>query len=707
MNKLRKKSINKWIIDTGLTVLALFFAYIFAMSGVAQNLEHKFYDLRFEVRGELSMVNSDIVIVAIDDQTFATLKRKWPFPRAYFARVLRNLNAAGAKLIVVDVEFTEDSILNPDEDRRLVEATQDVGNVVYAGKIAIEFGRNNVLNRYIFDPIDPLLNAGATWGFTNVSHDLDGFIRKYILFQFYGGKIYLPLAIEAVRVLKNIDNRDIKVYFQDNFFLGSLEIPKYSFDSMLINYFGPTRTFPTYSFASVLDDADFNLGHDEDTNIFEIHKQAGIFKDKIVLIGVSAEELQDNQFTPFFDYDGKKRKMPGVEMHANALNAIITNNHVRAAPFYVEFIILVLLSVIAMILSKMSKPHRGIIGLGVIVVVFVTLVFILFMQFHIWMQIITHLVVMIFSFGFHITHRVFNEQREKGIYRKTFQQYVAQSVVDTMLNTGEIPTFGGERRLLTVLFSDIRSFTTFSEKYKPEFVVKHLSEYLSTMVKIIFRHDGTLDKFVGDEIMALYGAPYYFDNHAERACVTALDMLDELRYLQKRWQQKKVEGFQIGIGINTGKMIVGNLGSAQLFDYTVIGDEVNLGARLENANKFYHTNIIISEATYRCVNGNTIARMLDIVRVKGKTKPVKIYEMLGIYSIPSQDKELLIDAFAYAVELFHARRWFLALKQFQQILRYYPHDGPSRVYIRRCLDFLEQSPPDNWDGIFKLGYVES
>lgn len=702
MNKLRKKSINKWVIDAGLTVLALFFAYIIAMSGVAQNLEHKFYDLRFEVRGEFPMQNSDIVIVAIDDQTFASLKRKWPFPREYFARVLRNLKTAGAKLIVVDVEFTEESFLNPADDSSLVAATQEVGSVVYAGKIAIEYGSNDILNRYILDPIDPLLEAGAMWGFANVNHDLDGFIRKYILFQFYGGKIYLPLALEAVRVLNKIDNSDIKVYFQDNFFLGPFKIPKYSFDSMLINYFGPTRTFPTYSFASVLDDVNFYLGEDEDTNIFEIHKQSGIFKDKIVLIGVSAEELQDNQFTPFFDYDGKKRKMPGVEMHANALHAILTDNYMRAAPFYIEFTILVLLSIIGMIFSKLSKPHRGIIGLGVTVVVFVTVAFFLFIKLHVWMQIITHLVVLTFSFGFHITHRVFNEQREKGFYRKTFQQYVAQSVVDTMLNSGEIPRFGGERRLLTVLFSDIRSFTTFSEKYKPEFVVKHLSEYLSTMVKIIFRHDGTLDKFVGDEIMALYGAPYYFDNHAERACITALDMLDELRYLQKKWRQKKVEGFQIGIGINTGKMIVGNLGSAQLFDYTVIGDEVNLGARLENANKFYHTNIIISEATFHCVNGKTIARMLDIVRVKGKTRPVKIYEMLGIYSIPNQEKELLIDTFSYAVELFHSRKWLLALKQFQQILRYYPDDGPSRVYIRRCLDFLEKSPPDDWDGIFEL-----
>jgi adenylate cyclase len=222
------------------------------------------------------------------------------------------------------------------------------------------------------------------------------------------------------------------------------------------------------------------------------------------------------------------------------------------------------------------------------------------------------------------------------------------------------------------------------------------------MVDVIFRHDGTLDKFVGDEIMALYGAPYYFENHAERACLTALDMVAELRHLQKRWSQKQMEYFNIGIGINTGKVIVGNLGSIQLFDYTVIGDEVNLGARLESANKHYSTTIIISEKTYLEVKDKAVARELDIVRVKGKTKPVRIYELRGMYSLPAIEKELIIDIYTYALELFQGRNWVQALQQFRRILRYFPSDGPSRVYIRRCLDFIENPPPESWDGVFEF-----
>jgi adenylate cyclase len=311
-------------------------------------------------------------------------------------------------------------------------------------------------------------------------------------------------------------------------------------------------------------------------------------------------------------------------------------------------------------------------------------------------------ITLLLTYGFNIIHQVLTEQQEKGLYRKTFQQYVARSVVDTMLNSGELPRFGGERKNLTVLFSDIRSFTTFSEKYPPEAVVTHLTEYLSAMVDVIFRHDGTLDKFVGDEIMAVYGAPYYFDNHAERACVTALDMVAELRHLQKRWSQKQMEYFHIGIGINTGKVIVGNLGSIQLFDYTVIGDEVNLGARLEGANKHYSTTIIISEKTYQEVQGKAIVRELDQVRVKGKKKPVRIYELRGMHSLPSIEKELLVDIYSHGLELFQSRNWVPALKQFRRILRYFPSDGPSRVYIQRCLDFIEKPPPENWDGVFEF-----
>jgi len=269
-----------------------------------------------------------------------------------------------------------------------------------------------------------------------------------------------------------------------------------------------------------------------------------------------------------------------------------------------------------------------------------------------------------------------------------------------MLSSNELPKFGGERRELTILFSDIRKFTTFSENHSPEVVVSRLSEYLTAMVEVIFKHNGTLDKFVGDEIMAVYGAPLYFGDHAERACMTAMDMVDELRNIQKQWSADKKDFFHIGIGINTGSVIVGNLGSSQLFDYTVIGDEVNLGARLEGANKQYQTTVIISEGTYERVKHKAKVRELDYVRVVGKEKPIRIFELRGMHSVPQIEQDYIIDIFTEGLEAYRDRRWADALKEFRRVLRYFPSDGPAKVYTRRCLDFVENPPPLDWDGVY-------
>ncbi len=222
------------------------------------------------------------------------------------------------------------------------------------------------------------------------------------------------------------------------------------------------------------------------------------------------------------------------------------------------------------------------------------------------------------------------------------------------------------------------------------------------MVDVIFKYAGTLDKFVGDEIMAVYGAPHPYRNHAENACLTAVEMVARLRRLQRKWSARKQAFFQIGIGINTGKVIIGNLGSQQLFDYTVIGDDVNLGARLEGANKQYGTTIIISEATYKAVRKRAIVRELDMVRVKGKNRPVRIYELRGMRSLPRIERELIIDVYTQGLNYYKELKWYQALTQFKRVLRYFPTDGPSRVYIKRCLDFIENPPPENWDGVYEF-----
>jgi adenylate cyclase len=251
------------------------------------------------------------------------------------------------------------------------------------------------------------------------------------------------------------------------------------------------------------------------------------------------------------------------------------------------------------------------------------------------------------------SYRFLVEEKEKKRIRGAFQRYVPPSVVEEILSDPDKLKFGGEKRELTVLFSDIRGFTTYSEKYPPEQVVEILNQYLTAMVEVIFRYQGTVNQFLGDGFMALFGAPIHYPDHAEKACLTALGMVGELERLFAKWKAEGREGFEIGIGINTGDMVVGNLGSSQLFDYTVIGDNVNLGARLEALNKDYQTkfHIIISEATYQQVRERAVVRRLDSVMVKGKTRPVVIYELLGMNEgVPGVTKPPPIVAERHAVE---------------------------------------------------------
>lgn len=693
---------NRTVTGGTITVLALLLALLLSNLQTFENLDLKAYDTAFRFRGAQQIEESDIVLVTIDDQTFASLPARWPYPRTYFARAILNLAEAGALMIVVDVEFVEPDNADPRRDLALAAAVMRAGRVILAGKWVREVARSGTEVTYLDKPIDPLLNTGARWGLVNVLEDSDGFVRRYLLGLPQGERVYHPLAVETYLALLGLTDGDVPGNDRGLPTLGNNAIPLVGGRSFLINYRGPAQTFPTYHFSSILDDANFDLAEEEDTDIFDLHREWGTFKDKIVLIGAAAEELQDNKFTPFFDYGGERRKTPGVEVHANALSTLLTGDFIERVSGWSVLLAMVLLALLAWVVTKKLRPVKGLMVIVVLALGFVLASFYLFSSARIWLPVTMPLTTLVLAYVGHVVDLTVTEQRERWRVKRTFQHYVAGNVVDKMLETGELPQFGGERRELTVLFSDIRGFTNFSEKRKPEEVVQNLSEYLTSMVEVILANQGTLDKFVGDEIMALFGAPLYFPNHAEQACRTAIQMVEKLRELQKRWSSEKKDYFQIGIGINTGKMIVGNLGSAQLFDYTVIGDEVNLAARLEGTNKFYWTTIIISESTYEQVKDKAIVRELDLVRVKGKSRPVRIYELRGMGSIPQIEEDLIVNVYNQGLAYYKERKWYQALTEFKKLLRYFPSDGPARVYVKRCLDFLEEPPPEDWDGVYEF-----
>ena len=274
-------------------------------------------------------------------------------------------------------------------------------------------------------------------------------------------------------------------------------------------------------------------------------------------------------------------------------------------------------------------------------------------------------------------------------------------LINQMLNRAEPPRLGGDEKELTALFADIRGFTTLSEGLTPSHLVDLLSEYFSVMTEVIFKNWGTLDKYIGDAIMAFWGAPYPQTDHAIRACRTGLEMLQALDRLQRDWKAKGMPRLDVGIGINTGNMLVGNMGSKQRFNFTVMGDSVNLASRLEGINRQFGTNLIISESTFLHVKDQVVVRELDLLRVKGKAHPVKVYELLGLTAEAPQYSDL-IGRFEKGLEAYRRGEWKAAIEVFQDLALDHPQDGPSHVFLKRCHDLMEKPPEGSWDGVFVM-----
>ncbi len=355
--------------------------------------------------------------------------------------------------------------------------------------------------------------------------------------------------------------------------------------------------------------------------------ESGVLQDKTVLIGATLSELHDEFHTPF-----SSRMTAGVEIHANFLEMVRRGNFLQDFNIWLFVLAELIFAVLLFLLLSWLKPQWSL--LIAIFLILITLLksYILFAHFNLLLRLVEFIILIILLYISALIMQYLKTQKEKKFIKNAFQQYLAPELVNELLKNPKNLKYGGSLQEITVLFSDIRSFTTYAEKHQPEETVQILKEYLTAMVDTIKQNCGIVDKFVGDEIMALYGTPIPYEDHALQACKTALDMRDVLVRMQQKWRAEGREDFEIGIGINTGFAVVGNLGSEQIFDYTAIGDTINLGARLEGLNKEYAAakKIIISESTFNQVSDQVEARFLAEVKVKGKDIAVRIYELLGL-----------------------------------------------------------------------------
>jgi adenylate cyclase len=736
---------------TSITISTILLVSILFLIGVPllDLVELKTYDLRFLSRG-VEKPSPAVVLAVIDEKSLDT-EGRWQWPRSKIAKLIDLLSGEGAEVIAFDIgflepdqntnlgfinqldqhiriskiqdirlkRFLEEKKINADNDLTLATSIKKSKAKVILGYFfhitpasldyeidqkqkedqvrrvnnsrypLIRYSQKDLAQDPFIDAYAPegniavLSEAAESTGYFNMFTDQDGVVRWMPLILRCGEEIYTPLSVQSAWQYLDKPQLMVRVAAHgiEGIQMGEVFIPTDEAGQMLINYIGPAKTFPHYSIS----------------DIFRGKFTEGAFENKIVLVGATAigiYDLRNTPFTPIF---------PGLEIHATVIDNILSKDFLSKPKWtriYDLLAILVLGIFTGIVLPRLGALKGFVFASGLFILhIFISRL--LFVRFGFWVNLVYPLLAILFIYTSLTLYRYITEERERKKIKGAFSYYVSRSVVNEMLKNPEKLKLGGDKKELSVLFSDIRGFTTISEGLKPEDLVHLLNEYLTVMTDIVFKYDGTLDKYMGDALMAIYGAPLDQTDHPLRACYSALEMMEQLKKLNEKWIQEGKKPLDIGIGINTGMMMVGNMGSEQRFDYTVMGDAVNLGSRLEGANKAYRTHILISESTFERVKNELACLELDSVKVRGKTFPVKIYELVAERGMPAADMEV-INYFHKGLQLYKQQEWDEAIKVFENVSAMDKSMYAAELYIKRSLNLKAHPPGPDWDGVFTM-----
>jgi adenylate cyclase len=686
-----------------------------------RNFEAKTLDVRYSrrlnaletQRGEEKI--EEVTIVDIDNRSLEKLGRFQQWPRSYHARVIDYLRAGGAACIAFDILFSEPD-KQPAEDSLLIVSTANAENVVHSFTLEREspdnflykmnkppagFAANrftlplpvatvNALNS--FDRFDGkligLYNSSAGFGFVNFLPDDDNAIRNMPVFLNFANQVYPSFALAVVMKFAGVSNREVAVELAREVQLGNpgnggrmFQIPIDEKGRVIINYMGNKRTFRYISYYDV----------------FAQRVPAEMFQDRIVLVGTSAPGLADLRPVPF------ESAFPGVEVHANVIYSILTQDFITRQSRTVSLIVMLIFAMIAGVITMIWSPWLGIVFVLFLSGGYIALTAWIFIARNAWVPQVQPMLSFFIAFISVMVYRFLSEERQKQQIKGMFVHYASELIVNELIRDPSKLKLGGEKKYATAFFSDIKDFTTLSEKLNPERLVAQLNEYLSAMTDIVLEYGGYLDKYEGDAIVAVFGVPVDQPDHAERASLAALEMQKILVELRKKWAAEKRPPFEVRIGLNTGEMIAGNIGGKNRFNYTVISDSVNLASRLEGANKMYGTKIMLGEETYNLAKSQIIARELDFLRVKGKARPVRVYELLARRSDGfAESLNTAFTHFARGLELYRLQEWQQAIAEFRRALEFKPDDGPAKEFLRRCDIFMQSPRPPDWDGVFEM-----
>ncbi|MCB9496275.1 MAG: adenylate/guanylate cyclase domain-containing protein [Fibrobacteria bacterium] len=648
-----------------------------------------------------------VTIVDVDDATSQALG--YPFSRAVFAKLLDVLERGGARWVVFDFVFDtrrrsdDGSPLYPGEDSVFAASLARHPNTTLAGQIpSIEVGQagarmTTVDSRATISPLPEFQAPLRPWGVVQSKSDADGIVRRYR--SWWSDLEGRPRLALATRALVDIGLADSSQFLEHS--------PWNSPSGFRVRFFGGPRTFPTHSLLMAVDDSSFQTPSeqewDEPLNLADSLVKRGAFRGRVVLVGSSAMLNQDLIQVPGID----SRNFPGVELHAHAMGTWLLRVSLQDLPPWIVWITLLVMGGAALAWSRQIEswwilPLPGLLMGGTWSLAVAGMA-----TWGGWAASMTQGVLgSFFCLLFSALERYVGELARKREVTRTFGKYVSPEVVKLMIEDPTRVHLGGQRGEITLLFSDFEGFTRLSEQLPPEQFVPQIGDCFTALSSQILEQLGTLDKYMGDAIMAEFGIPLPLPDKELRACRAAWRMQEELARLRALWSRQGLPGLHMRVGVSTGDAIYGNMGSRQLFDYTALGDCVNLGSRLEGVNKVYGTRILLDGTTRRKAGTAVRARMLDRIRVVGKSTAVEVWELLHVEGEPGTAR--LSDEVISLWEQLRARwdacEFRPALALAQEILERVPEDGPTNILALRLAGMVDRPPPPSWDGSVTLDH---
>ncbi len=673
---------KKKLVKIGSTIVILLAGLLFLIflgfTPWITQLENATYDFVFRVRPRLTP-SPQIVIVALDE---GSLKEVGPLPwsRRVYAALLERLKAGGAKMAVFDMlfDFEDPTKDDPEGDSLFAAAITKFGRVILAKDLSTTSDPQFSLEQTI-EPLPILTAAGAMTAFIRTIPDEDTKIRRSCWLvneqPTLAAQAYMEVAGARITL------RGDRVY------VGEHPVPTEQvgpYPGFVIDYVGPSHTIPTRSVYQVLDGT----------------IPPGFLKDKVVFVGadLAAENKTGGAAVDRFPTPvDEETLMPGVEIHANALNTMLTDSYIKTASPAVAWMLLLMFAVLTSAYCGLLKPLAAGLATFASIIVAAVAVYYVFVHFNYWLPSVrpTFLIVFVYSGNTLMQYRL--AVRERAQIQGAFKHYVSAEVLNELMKNPENLGLGGREVEATVLFTDIAGFSKISEKITPQELTHMLNQYFELLASVIMKEGGMVNKFIGDAVMALWGVPLDNPNHAVQACRASLQILRAML---------RMEPVRCRIGINSGRMIAGNMGSRERFEYTVIGDAVNLASRLEGVNKPYRTDVMISEMTEEKVRGSFLLREVDSIRVVGKAQPVRIYQLLDTVenkdSVEHARWSEMVESFFPGLEAYKARNWEKAATHFEHHSTLFPEDSVGRIYKERCCGFLATPPPADWDGVFQM-----